>query len=185
MGYARAGFEVEGVDHRPQARYPFAFHLGDAFAFPLDGFDVIHASPPCQAYSKATAWRGSRSDHPDLIGAVRERLSGRRYVLETVEDGRAWLQSPVRLCGSAFGLPVRRHRFFEIGGIALPMLLILGCRHNALIPFDHGGRASESAYRDAMGVTWMTVHEARQAIPPAYTAWLGGVLLRELRRGAQ
>jgi len=181
MGYHRAGFEVVGVDINPQPRYPFEFHQADALTFPLDGFDVIHASPPCQAYSQATAWRGRREDHPDLIGAVQERLraSGAPYVIENVEAARGLLLNPLMLCGSMFGLPIRRHRYFEVP--VLGLVLVPPCQHKASdYNHDHGAKQTESVYRDAMGVGWMTVVESREAIPPAYCEWIGAQLLRVL-----
>ena len=143
--------------------------------FPLDGFDAIHASPPCQAYANVTAWRGNTDTHPDLIHATRVRLTatGVPWVIENVPE------APVRpdylLCGSMFGLAVRRHRAFETSwgtGMQPP------CgRHCQLIPFMH---KHERAYADAMGCDWMTSREGREAIPPDYTAWLGEQLLTHL-----
>lgn len=182
MGYHRAGFDVVGVDREPQPDYPFPFVQADGLAPPFDlrAFDVIHASPPCQAYSKATAWRGSRENHPDLIDATRAMLhdAGVPYVIENVEDARTKLEAPLMLCGSMFGLAVRRHRYFEIP--SLPFELMRPCEHVGLIPFDHGGTATESEYRDAMECGWMTVVVARQAIPPAYTEWIGRRLIETL-----
>lgn len=183
MGYHRAGFDVVGVDHRPQPNYPFPFVRADALRPPFDlrDFAAVHASPPCQAYSRATAWRGDRGAHPDLIGAVREmlRASGRPYVIESVEDAGPRLHFPVLLCGSLFGLRVRRHRYFECP--SLPLALLPDCRHRADdYSFDHGGKQPESVYRDAMGCHWMTVAESRQAIPPAFTEFIGEQLLRTL-----
>ena len=74
MGYHRAGFEVVGVDINPQPHYPFEFHQANALEYPLDGFDAIHASPPCQRYSVASNIQGDPSRHPDLISQVRGRL---------------------------------------------------------------------------------------------------------------
>ena len=115
MGYHRAGFEVVGVDNRPQPRYPFEFHQADALTFPLEGFDVIHASPPCQRYSDLAHRNGNADDWPDLIEAVRARLAGsgaRFTIIENVEG--APLVAPVMLCGSMFrSLRVLRHRLFE------------------------------------------------------------------------
>ena len=177
MGYHRAGFEVVGVDIEPQPNYPFEFIQADAMTFPLDGFDAIHASPPCQAYAKVTDWRGSRSDHPMLIDAVRERLKGLMYVIENVPDARGELINPIMLCGSQFGLSVRRHRFFEIPSIGFT--LRPPCQHRSTdAAFDHGGKQSETEYAKALGCDWMTGVEARQAIPPAYTQWIGTQLLR-------
>lgn len=174
-GYHRAGFDVVGVDIRPQPRYPFEFHQADAMTCPLDGFDAIHASPPCQHYANVTAWRGAPGDHPDLIGPTRQRLidSGLPWVIENVPE--APIRRDLLLCGSQFGLKVRRHRAFETS----PRLfaLVPPCRHRDLLPFMHKG---ERAYADALGCHWMTNREAREAIPPAFTEHIGHLLMREL-----
>ncbi len=182
MGYHRAGFDVVGVDRKPQPRYPFPMVAADALQPPFDltRFDAIHASPPCQAYSRATAWVGDRSKHPDLIVAVRRMLvaAGRPYVIENVQEARHLLHHPMMLCGTAFFLPVRRHRYFEAPTI---MALVPSCQHRrADYSHDHGAKQTERVYADAMGCGWMTVHEARQAIPPAYTEFIGKRLLETL-----
>ena len=175
MGYHRAGFDVVGVDINFQPRYPFEFHQADAMTYPLDGFDAIHASPPCQHYANVTAWRGDQQDHPDLLPAMLERLSAVDvpWVVENVPE------APVRrdflLCGSQFGLKVRRHRVFQTS--PRMFTLIPPCRHRGLLPFMHKG---ERAYADAMGCEWMTSHEAREAIPPAFTQHIGEALLAHL-----
>lgn len=200
MGYHRAGFEVVGVDIRPQPRYPFEFIQADAMEFPLDGFDAIHASPPCQAFvTLSNRWRG-RSDvtdaHPDLIAPTRERLlaAGVPYVIENVEA--APLLTVLRLCGSSFGLGVRRHRKFESN----VMLIGPGCQHQgqdiAGVYGQHpdGGRlwtraagggvhrraATLTEGQERMGIPWMEWRELTQAIPPAYTEFIGGELMRVL-----
>jgi DNA (cytosine-5)-methyltransferase 1 len=119
VGYDRAGFEVVGVDVRPQRHFPFRFWQADALELEpwmLGAFDAVHASPPCQAYSAGgNLWLTRKADdrHPDLIGPVREllRAGGVPYVIENVE--RAPLLQPVTVCGRALGLGVRRHRLFE------------------------------------------------------------------------
>jgi hypothetical protein len=131
MGYHRAGFEVVGVDMEPQPRYPFEFHQADALTFPLGGFDVVAASPPCQIHTslkplaKATAKR--MLNYLDLIPPTRERLIawGGPYVIENVPGST--LRGHFVLCGSSFGLRVRRHRWFESN---LPVL-VPPCAHNA------------------------------------------------------
>jgi DNA (cytosine-5)-methyltransferase 1 len=180
-GYQRAGFYVVGVDIEPQPNYcGDEFIQADALTFPLDGYDAIHASPPCQHYANVTRWRGTPDNHPDLVGPVRARLNraGVPYVIENVRD--AGLVAPFMLCGSQFGLPVRRHRYFETSwhGFAL----VQPCQHrDADLPFMHKG---ERAYADAMGCQWMTAREGRQAIPPAYTEWVGRELLERMRVAA-
>jgi DNA (cytosine-5)-methyltransferase 1 len=179
VGYHRAGFDVVGVDLAPQPNYPFAFHQADAMAFPLDGFDAIHASPPCQHYANVTRWTGQQDDHPALIAPMRERLrtAGLPWVIENVRTGE--LRNAVVLCGSQFGLPVRRHRYFE-SNADLPWMRP-PCQHRPDdLAFMH---KAERAYAVAMGVDWMTNLESRQAIPPAYTEWIGEQLIRALNQG--
>lgn len=184
MGYSRAGFTVVGIDHEPQPRYPFEFHCADALGFLAahgHEYDAIHASPPCQAYSRATAWVGNRDDHPDLIATTRKLLvaTGKPYVIENVQEARRLLHFPLMLCGSMFGLRVQRHRYFEVP--SLPLILLPDCRHRADdYSFDHGHKQTERVYADAMGCEWMTVKEARQAIPPAFAQWLGSRLIESL-----
>lgn len=175
MGYHRAGFEVVGVDIRPQPRYPFEFHQGDAMTWPLDGFDVVHASPPCQAYAHVTGWRGNHGDHPDLVPGTRARLqqSGVPWVIENVPE--APIRRDLLLCGSMFGLQARRHRAFETHPVMYQ--LMPPCQHRGLLPFMHKG---ERAYADALGCPWMTNVEGREAIPPAYTQYIGEQLLEHL-----
>lgn len=205
-GYWLAGFDVVGVDNRPQPRYPFEFHQADVLEF-LDagggvGFDAIHASAPCQLFSCMLALArasGSRKVHPNLIAPTRDRLRviGLPYVLENVPG--APLEEPVRLCGSSFGLDLRRHRLFEC---SIP-LLVPPCAHGWQVPkFEvrigqpnsrSGGKdrinllsavvtvvgnsviADEA--RRAMGMPWATRDGCSQAIPPAYTQLIGAQLL--------
>lgn len=197
MGYHLAGFEVVGVDVRPQPRYPFAFVQADATTFPLDGFEAVHASPPCQAYSAATPEDGRRR-HPDLVGPTRERLiaSGLPYVIENVVG--APLRNPVMLCGSSFGLAVQRHRLFEtnfpVWGVPCAHHLQQARRYPATRPGrgrsrvvqvngNGGGEAKRAElWAAAMGIDWMIKAELAQAIPPAYTRHVGEALLAEVRR---
>jgi DNA (cytosine-5)-methyltransferase 1 len=179
VGYDRAGFEVVGVDLERQPNYPFEFHRADAMAWSLfDGFDAVHASPPCQGYANVTLWRGAQGDHPRLIEPTRRRLihQGLPYVIENVRTTE--LRPCLVLCGSMFDLPIRRHRGFETSWDAFE--LVPPCRHRASdMAFMH---KHERAYADAMGCDWMTAREAREAIPPAYTEFMGGLLMAEVLR---
>lgn len=199
-GYHDAGFEVVGVDHLPQPHYPFEFIRADAMSF-LDGrrmdvYDAIHASPPCQGYSAMA--RCVKTKAPRLIVELRRHLVriGLPYVIENVEG--APLDCPVMLCGTMFGLRVRRHRLFEMSPNVLVLTPPCQCRNGVirgrLIGHRAGGKvapgrtkpppATESMRRDAIGVPWMTGREARQAIPPAYTAFIGRQLRRAGCRGS-
>ena len=113
MGYHRAGFDVVGVDIAPQPRYPFEFHQADAMTFPLDGFDAIHASPPCQAYSRLRhlPWLAGK-EYPLLLTPTWERLAthGVPWVIENVAD--APMPYSIVVCGWTIGLPIYRHRRF-------------------------------------------------------------------------
>ncbi len=191
MGYHRAGFDVVGVDIKPQPRYPseFEFVQDDALAllstYPWwdePPFDAIHASPPCQHYANVTRWKGNQDEHPDLIAPTRELLeaTGLPWVMENVRTSE--LRADFMLCGTALGLPFRRHRYFETNWSGLVMSN--GCQHRPTdYSFDHGAKQPESVYRDAMGCEWMTVEESREAIPPAYTELVGTALLQHIRAG--
>lgn len=185
-GYARAGFEVTGVDIEPQPRYPYAFTQGDAIEYILahgHEYDVIHASPPCQAYTKsAKEWRGKRKAYPDLIKATRSALisTGRPYVIENVPG--APLLDPTTLCGLMFGLLTIRHRLFETNftweapehPATHPLQVRMGRPVKEGEYIQVVGHFSGASYaRKAMGIEWMTIAELAQAIPPAYTEWIG------------
>jgi DNA (cytosine-5)-methyltransferase 1 len=188
MGYHQAGLDAIGVDINPQPRYPFRFVQGDALDVLagrdlLPPFDAIHASPPCQTRSRATAWRGRREDHPDLLTPTLRALERTSvpWVVENVPEA-AWdgtMRADYLLCGTQFGLDVKRHRVFQRGNWdAYDLLPTCRCyRNRKLLPFMHKG---ERAYADAMGCGWMTKFEGRQAIPPAYTRFIGEQLLPQL-----
>jgi DNA (cytosine-5)-methyltransferase 1 len=195
MGLYRAGFEVVGVDIAPQPHYPFKFHQADALTFPLDGFDFVWASPPCQGYgqSKYVITCSSR-EYPLLIEQTRARLvaSGLPWIIENVPG--APMHNPVMLCGTALGLKVRRHRLFDSNillfspgpcrhsdsdlGVYAGKVTRVGTRgvaYNASTGRTHyrPERANKQAGCEAMGIDWMTMPELCEAIPPAYSEWLG------------
>lgn len=195
VGYHRAGFEVVGVDINFQKNYPFEFHQADALTYPLDGFDVIHASPPCQAHCALSKNLG----HIDLIPATRNRIKKHLYVIENVLN--SGLINPIRLCGSSFGLLVQRHRLFE----SSISLISKQCDHSWWRPLffqnDYGRKdkmsnvvACYGASRfkgdyelrcAAMGISWMDIKEISQSIPPAYTEFIGKQLIEYLVRQGQ
>jgi DNA (cytosine-5)-methyltransferase 1 len=136
MGYNRAGFDVVGVDLKEQPNYPFEFIQSDVFDLEpdfLQQFDVIHASPPCQAYSFASlSWRNKGKKYPDLLEPTRDMLTetNKPYIIENVVGAK--LIKPLKLCGTMFNLRVIRHRLFEISAeqwIYPPC----GCRHNGSV----------------------------------------------------
>lgn len=179
--------EIVGVDIRPQPRYPFEFVLGDALEFDLTGFDFVWASPPCQHYIRSGLV--DRSSTRDLIPAMRAHLSaaGMPWIMENVPG--APLAAGVLLCGSMFGLAIRRHRLFEANW-ALP-LAPASCQHHLPITgvygygHGHGKRGANvlkgarkmlagttEVWRREMGIDWMQQSELAQAIPPAYSRYL-------------
>lgn len=188
MGYHRAGFEVVGVDIAPQRHYPFKFVQADAIEYVSQYgwmFDAIHASPPCQAFSRLTPTT-HKKNHPDLIAPTREALKrvGAPYVIENVADAVTALINPVMLCGSMFGLKVFRHRYFECSWNL--MFSPATCRHDFTPVVISGsprrttGRLEypAQACREASGLYWMTRKEMDEAIPPAYTEWIGRELMK-------
>lgn len=189
-GYQQAGFHVTGVDIRPQPRYAGdEFHQGDALTWPLDGYDAIHASPVCKLHSRMSVCRpGLAESYPDLIGPTRERLeaSGVPWVIENVPG--APLRHPLLLCGMMFGLPLYRHRLFE-ASFTLPLALhpphgipgsYAGHWKPGQIISVSGNFAPMALARRAMDIDWMTREELSQAIPPAYTCFVGELLLERI-----
>lgn len=185
MGLHRAGFEVVGVDIEPQPHYPYEFHLADAMTFPLDGFDFIWASPPCQAYTLCQRIR--QNEHPELIVPTRERLSasGVPWCIENVVG--APLIDPIELCGAMFGLRTYRHRLFEC---SFPITAPLHPEHVAPLrkmgrpvrdgEFIHvvGNFSGAQLARDAMDIrNKMPRDRLREAIPPAYSEYIGRAAL--------
>lgn len=194
VGYARAGFDVVGVDIEPQPNYPFEFIQADAFSFLLrewEHFDAFAGSPPCQHYSNAQRIQGR--EHPDYVGHVRTmfKATGRPYVIENVEG--APLRDPVTLCGAMFGLRTYRHRIFESNA---PLSAPEHPEHVAKTTkmgrtprpgeFMHvvGNFSGVAQAREAMGIDWMTRDELREAIPPAYTEHLGRQLIERVHAEA-
>jgi DNA (cytosine-5)-methyltransferase 1 len=185
MGYHRAGFEVVGVDIDAQPYYPFEFIRADALTYPLDGFDAIHASPPCQLYSIThNTWLDRY--YPDYLPAVRERLaaSGVPWIIENVPGAPMW--HGLLLCGSMFGLRVMRHRVFDSSHL---LQGIDGHIHEGeyYSVTGHGERghtgkrATIKDWREAMGIDWMPRTGLTQAIPPAYTEFLGRQIMEIVR----
>lgn len=199
VGYYRAGFNVIGVDIEPQPRYPFTFVRADALdvlaglirEVKIDTFAFVHASPPCQAWSDLQ--KQSKIQYEDFIGRTRELLAdlGKPYIIENVEG--APLLNPVKLCGAGDEFPelrVIRHRLFEssvpLVGTACPtkhpLVFTYDKRkpHHATLDQDTayvqvtgGGNCTVANKRAAMGTPWMTGKECNEAIPPAYTEYLG------------
>jgi DNA (cytosine-5)-methyltransferase 1 len=193
MGYYRAGFDVVGVDIVPMPHYPFEFHQDDALEYVCKHgaeFDVIHASPPCQRYTRAQNAAKNSLAHPDLIGPVRDLLikMGKPFVIENVVG--APLKNPAVLCGLSFGLKVKRHRLFETSFFFLTPPC--QCKNqDYFVIFGHevrnrrhgvkAGRKNKIAEgRAAMGIEWMTRGELSEAIPPAYTEYIGRYLFQLL-----
>jgi DNA (cytosine-5)-methyltransferase 1 len=203
VGYHRAGFEVVGVDIVPQPRYPFEFRLGHALEDPDDlaSFDAVHASPPCQAYSRLRRlpWLAGR-EYWDSVPPTLEKLAtwGLPWVVENVPG--SGLQG-VTLCGLSFGLPTYRHRVFaasfllmglphlkhreRIGGGQVPGAVGTVNASSARGAWRTGGMVTVAGHQfcredgvRALGVEHMTCGEMAQAIPPAYTQFVGGQLLR-------
>jgi DNA (cytosine-5)-methyltransferase 1 len=214
MGYFTAGFDVVGVDINAQPNYPFPFRQADAIdvlqrlvsggvlaverrSYRLRDFAVIHASPPCQAHLNLTRVNesmGRDHGHVDLIAATRDLLveSGLPYVIENVADARSKLRDPVRVCGTSFDLPLRRHRLFESN------VEIAGtdCEHGrfaekkywtgwrpkgkvvrSTVVQVYGNAAEKHEWPAAMGIDWMTDRGMSEAIPPAYSKHIGRQLM--------
>jgi len=185
MGLFRAGFQVVGIDIEPQPHYPFQFQLGNAMDFDPQGFDFIWASPPCQAYTNAQRIRGR--EHPDLIEELRSRLLWFPHIPHVIENvPGAPLINPLELCGAMFGLKTYRHRIFEC---SFPIDQPAHPPHIAPVrkmgrrpqpgDFMHvvGNFSGVDQAREAMGIDWMPRDKFREAVPPAYSEYIGRAAL--------
>lgn len=198
MGYHRAGFDVVGVDINPQGNYPFEFIQHDCLTLDptfIASFDAIHASPPCQAHTrKAATWGRARThwiEHLDLIPATRAMLqaSGKPYVIENVVG--APVRVDIELCGTMFGLRIIKHRCFELSFATA--YLLPPCDHSDVYnPWQGKGRSADKL-RAAQGIDWLPISggasrkngytgDLFNAIPPAYTEFVGGLLMDTLNQ---
>lgn len=207
VGYHRAGFEVVGVDIKPQKHYPFKFIQMDVrdLAFHLDyyqlnNFKAVHASPPCQAFTDLKSMHNSKK-HDDYLTPTRKLLKIIRlpYVIENVPG--APMRASLMLCGTMFGLStkdaeLRRHRYFETTfhvpltpscSHRLPTIGVYGGGHGASLHRHQKGQRcfTVKEEREAMGIDWMTVDELSQAIPPAYCEFIGKQLMEHLNDSDQ
>ena len=204
-GYADAGFEVVGVDIDPQPNYPLEFHQADAIEFVRDHgheFDAIHASPPCQTFSRTKTLHDN--EHPDLIKPTRDALvaSGKPWVIENVVG--APLIDPIKLSGQHFnmtaldvdGVPLKlvRKRLFESNILLRVPDSLHANRHIQTASIYGAGGGWTPRHRDnpdrrggyiphtdvikkLLGIDWMTKHEMSQSIPPVFTEWVGGQII--------
>jgi len=203
VGYSEH-HEVTGVDISDQPNYPFEFIRADAVEFlknkyALAHFDFIHASPPCQAYSKHVTSKSSKwvptkgKDEPMLISVIRELLeeSGKPYVIENVMGAMDHMNPSLMLCGIMFGLPIPRHRIFECRrfpikqpphpkciGVAKRYAEERGWEYRDMSVTGKGRRAGTTdRWKEIMGVDWdVTQRQLSEMIPPAYTRYIGGAL---------
>jgi len=193
-GYQLAGFHVTGIDINPQPRYAGdEFHQADALTFPLDEFDAVHASPPCQDHSPLRSRAGEHGTGW-MLDATLERLASQPAVWVVENVGAAHNRADFLLCGEMFGLRTVRHRRFTVDPRLTALLAVpahprhrrptstknrisaLAEGHNLSITGNVGVHAGPLC----MGIDWMTGDELSQAIPPAYTQFIGEQLLASL-----
>ena len=191
MGLHRAWPDaaITGVDIKPMPRYPFEFIQADAMYFPLEGYDFIWASPPCQRYSVSSLnYRMAGKQYPDLLGATRDRLEecGAPYTIENVP--KAPMRADLVLCGSQFGLEIARHRLFECNWPVFQLLprcahvddVVTVCGHGAPSWSRSRKLRGEKYWKDheisdckrAMGIDWMIRSELVESVPPAYSEFI-------------
>lgn len=202
MGYWLAGFDVIGVDTKPQLQYPFPFIRQDALTVLRDDdllaeIDAIHASPPCLSETALRHLHGD--DYPDLLTptlALLDDLLDIPWVVENVETTRK-MPGSITLCGTHFNLGaggrvLRRHRRF-LASVPLPQpgqcwcdgKKVAGVYGNLARLGDVDSEVFDpNDARKAMGIDWMSRRGLVLAIPPDYTRWVGEQLLRDMHRPA-
>lgn len=191
-GYQQAGFYVVGVDIKPQPHYcGDEFYQADALTFPLEGYDAYHASPPCQANTVLfpNALHHRDYGYQDCIPETRQRLitTDKPWVIENVPNAR--MNTVIILCGTMFGLKVFRHRLFESNIMLLqpPHIKHSGKTRKGYPANEEykywcitGSVGKRVGAQEAMGIDWMArkACEVSQAIPPAYTEYIGKYLMQ-------
>ena len=205
MGYSQAGFEVTGVDIKDQPSYPFKFIKADVMEILkdkdfLNSFDAIHASPPCQGYSSATkpdsiyVHYSQGKDTPKLIDPVRTALINTRkyYIIENVAGAKEYLIEPFKLTGYMFAMPIERTRYFECNFPVVQLKNITKRGYSKKYAEDNGidyrdmsvtgksrRKGSIDVWRKVMDMPWAgRGWELTEAIPPAYTKYIGEQLLK-------
>lgn len=188
VGYARAGFDVVGVDIQPQKNYPFDFVQADATTYPLAGFDAIHASPPCQDHMRTP---GRKHGTGWMLDHVRQRLLQQEapWTIENVPGAK--MRADFTICGCHVGLDLRRLRWFETSWSPVqpvaphhhpyPVVSVVGHGTPTWVRKRLGFNPSTAHYRAAMGIDWMNRNELSQAIPPAYTEFIGAALMDHVK----
>lgn len=203
-GYAEAGFSVTGVDHQRGLSFPYPLVVADVFAIGIpSSIDAVHASPPCQGYTNINHWNAShrqgtwKNETPKLLEETRAMLdaSGKPWVIENVIGARKFMRNPILIHGGQFGMRVYRPRLFETNWDLKPpakaprpadVVSVYGeqnKRRLGLEPRKDGTYLHVASMADAcvaMGIDWMTWKELTQAIPPAYTRWVGDQLMNQL-----
>jgi DNA (cytosine-5)-methyltransferase 1 len=207
-GYQMAGFAVTGVDVAPQPLYcGDRFIQADALEFIAEHgheYDVLHASPPCQASTTmSNRWRGKggkADEWVSLIVPTREALiaTGKPWILENVPGARSEMVAPIALHGGMFGLRVNRPRLFDSNmDLAQPPraakphdpIGVYGKLDGRRL-FTRADGTSQYAARSleqaqaAMEMSWADWDGCREAIPPAYTHFLGLQIMQALRVAA-
>lgn len=202
IGLHRAGFDVIGVDIEPQPRYPFRFVQADALTFPLSSFDFIWASPHCQGYTALRHAPGAKGKPRQIQQFKAMMPAGALWAIENVEEAGWDMENPVRLCGSMFdlgaqGCRLQRHRLImanfpieqpQCRHDDRPVIGVYG-GHARRRSASAGGRGTRDAWEgghkaaasEAMGISWMTLGELSEAIPPAYAEYVGRAAMQILR----
>jgi DNA (cytosine-5)-methyltransferase 1 len=189
-GYVDAGFDVVGVDIEDQPRYPYDFHQADALEYLEKNhhkFDAVHASPPCQNYTKARVLQNN--EHPDLIGPTRDLLDqiGKPYIIENVPHSP--LKNHIILCGQMFDIMTYRHRWFESNVDLVapehPKHKWVNNKMGRMPKPDEamyivGNFTGVARAKEIMKIDWMNREGLRESIPPVYSEYLGKQLLQQL-----
>lgn len=190
MGYYQAAskylpdnqIQIIGVDNRRKVRYPFGFVHADVLTLDYEfllGFDFIHASPPCQAYSQLSHMAKTDMDKSILPRTLLMlEAAGKPYVVENVP--LAPIRADIQLDGSMFGLSLKRRRIFQTNLRSAAYPCETSFRENTGIVTVAGNAATLEAASKAMGINWMSKKGIMQAIPPVYTEWIFIQVLRQI-----